>query len=141
VIEVPLDLPEVLIDRDHMQIVLVQLLDNARRYTSSGSITIQAHKSDDGVQLDIKDTGQGIPVADQGRMFKRFQRGGEQSGLTSKERGVGLGLAIARQLIENSGGRIWFTSAVGEGSTFSIMLPIAAEENMHSNEYGIAAAA
>ncbi|HYF61609.1 MAG TPA: ATP-binding protein [Herpetosiphonaceae bacterium] len=141
VVDVPLDLPEVLIDRDHMQIVLVQLLDNARRYTSSGSITIRAHKSDDGVQLDIQDTGQGIPVTDQGRMFKRFQRGGEQSGLTSKERGVGLGLAIARQLIENSGGRIWFTSTVGEGSTFSIMLPIAAEEKMQSNEYGIAAAA
>ena len=74
-------------------------------------------------------------------LFNRFQRGGEQSGLTSKERGVGLGLAIAKQLVEGFGGRINVQSEVNVGSTFSIEIPAVSEEQLHSNEYGVVAAA
>lgn len=138
IVDVPLELPSINVDRDHFKIVLVQLLDNARRYTQNGSITIRANKHEDMVKIDVIDTGQGIALSDQQRLFNRFQRGGEQSGLTSKERGVGLGLAIARQLIEGFGGRISVISDIGAGSTFSILLPAVSEAQLQTNEYGVA---
>jgi len=136
-IDVPMDLPYINVDRDHFKIILVQLLDNARRYTQQGSITIRAAKQNDQIRIDVVDTGQGIALNDQQRLFTRFQRGGEQSGLTSKERGVGLGLAIARQLTEEFSGRISVTSDVGAGSTFSIILPAVSDEQLQSHEYGV----
>lgn len=140
-VDVSIELPDVAVDRDHVKIILTQLLDNARRYTATGGITVRASKQNDGVQIDIIDTGQGIAATEESRMFQRFQRGGEQSGLTSTERGIGLGLAIARLLIENIGGKIWYVSTVGKGSTFSLMLPLVHEEALHSNEYGVSTTA
>ncbi len=133
-VEVPEDLPLVMVDRDHVKIVLTQLLDNARRYTDSGSVSIQAHQTNDGVQIDIRDTGRGISPEDQKRLFTRFQRGGEQGGLAVRERGAGLGLAIARQLVESQQGRIWVDSSVNEGSTFSVVFPLAPERFQHADE-------
>ncbi|HEY1015514.1 MAG TPA: ATP-binding protein [Herpetosiphonaceae bacterium] len=122
-VELQSGLPPVLVDRDHFKIIMVQLLDNARRYTHDGAITVRGKRDEGMVRFEVADTGQGIAAPDQARLFTRFQRGGEQSGLTSKERGAGLGLAIARQLVENLGGRIWVDSAVGQGSTFTFVVP------------------
>ncbi len=124
-IKVPEDLPLILIDAYHLKIALQQVFNNARRYTEAGAIKIRALKDADMVRIDVLDTGSGISPDDQKRLFMRFQRGGEQSGLTAVERGTGLGLSITRHLLEQIGGRIRVRSKVGVGSCFSLWLPIA----------------
>ncbi len=126
-IALPETLPPVYADREQLQIILTQLLDNARRYTSTGSITITGMSHNGTVQVDIIDTGPGIAPEIFRRLFSRFQR---VEGNNSTERGSGLGLVITRQLVERQGGRVWATSEVGCGSTFSFSLPITHE---HAN--------
>jgi signal transduction histidine kinase len=121
--KIPEDLPLVLIDAYHLKIALQQVFNNAHRYTQAGSIKIRALQDGDMVRIDVLDTGIGISPDDQKRLFMRFQRGGEQSGLTSVERGTGLGLSITRHLLEQIGGRISARSKVGVGSCFSLWVP------------------
>ncbi len=120
--QVPPDLPPILADREHLLLIMTQLLDNARRYTVAGSVTVSAARVDDEIQIDVTDTGPGIPPDELGKLFTRFHR---VEGNSSPERGSGLGLAITRQLVERQGGRVWVRSEVGHGSTFSFSLPIA----------------
>lgn len=121
----PDHLPPVRADREQLLIILGQVIDNARRYTQQGEVTITAHQRDDGmVQIDVSDTGPGIPAGAMNRLFTRFFR---VEGNNSPERGSGLGLVITRQLVERHGGKVWAHSDVGRGSTFSIALPIAHE--------------
>ncbi len=122
-INIPADLPQVLADRDQLRNIVHQLVDNARRYTTAGKIMIDASCDDQFVQVDVSDTGRGIPVDMYEQIFQRFTRGdGQNEGINSAERGIGLGLAIVKQLVERQGGRIWVTSVPGEGSTFSFTL-------------------
>ncbi len=124
-VRTPDDLPPVRADREQLLIMLSQVIDNARRYTQQGEVTITAHRRDDGmVQVDVADTGPGIPADQMQRLFTRFFR---VEGNNSPERGSGLGLVITRQLVERHGGKVWAHSEVGRGSTFSIALPIAHE--------------
>lgn len=123
-VNLPDDLPPVLADREQLQIMITQLVDNARRYTQEGSVSISAHRRDGEVQIDVSDTGPGIPQEEINRLFTRFYR---IEGNNSPERGSGLGLAITRQLVERLGGRVWVDSQSGHGSTFSISLPHADE--------------
>ena len=123
-VELKEDLPLVMADREHLRLVLTQLLDNARRYTHKGSVTVSATYQKGAVQLDITDTGPGIPPEEFSRLFTRFHR---IEGNNSPERGSGLGLAITRQLVERQGGQVWAYSEVGRGSTFSFSLPVANE--------------
>jgi signal transduction histidine kinase/HAMP domain-containing protein len=120
------DLPYVLADREQLRLILTQLLDNARRYTQQGSVTVSATRRDGVVQLDIADTGPGISIDERSKLFTRFHR---IEGNNSPERGSGLGLAITRQLVERQGGKVWASSEPGSGSTFSIVLPIASEQS------------
>lgn len=122
---IPETLPPVLTDAYHLKTILQQVLNNARQYTAAGSISLQAIAEATMVRVDITDTGQGINPADQANLFTRFQRGGEQAGLTLTERGTGLGLAIVRALLDQIGGQIKVQSEVGVGSCFSIWLPYA----------------
>lgn len=117
-------LPPVQADRQQLQVILTHLLDNARRYTQSGSVTITARQLDAVVQVDISDTGPGISSEEFSQLFTRFHR---VEGNNSPERGGGLGLAITRQLVERQGGRVWATSTLGQGSTFSFTLLVAHE--------------
>lgn len=124
-VNTPDDLPPVRADREQLMIILGQVIDNARRYTPQGEVAITAHRRDDGmVQIDVADTGPGIPADQMQRLFTRFFR---VEGNNSPERGSGLGLVITRQLVERHGGKVWAQSEVGRGSTFSIALPIAHE--------------
>lgn len=118
------DMPPVMADREQLQIILNQLLDNARRYTQTGHVTVRAERQNGIIQVDIQDTGPGIPAEVFNRLFTRFQR---VEGNNSPERGSGLGLVIARQLVERLGGRVWAHSEVGQGSTFSFTLLAAYE--------------
>lgn len=121
------DLPLVYGDRERVRQIVDSLLSNSYHYTpDQGCITLSVHSSGEGeVQVDVRDTGIGIPLEDQPRIFERFYRGNNP--LVMAKAGTGLGLALAKILVEMQGGRIWFQSSgiPGEGSVFSFTLPIA----------------
>lgn len=121
---IPADLPLLHTDRELLRLILSQLLDNARRFTRQGEVTISACQEQGRVRVDIADTGIGLTPEAQRRLFTRFQR---IDGNISSERGVGLGLAITRQIVERLNGEIWATSTPGEGSVFSFALPALGE--------------
>ncbi|HEU5099903.1 MAG TPA: ATP-binding protein [Roseiflexaceae bacterium] len=121
VIDLPEDLPEIVADEPQLRIVLYQLLDNARRYTDRGWVAVRAIHQSNLVRVDITDTGRGISPDFCEHLFTRFTRGSE--GINSAERGIGLGLAIARELIERQQGVIWLDHTSEQGSTFSFTLP------------------
>ncbi|MCC6147117.1 MAG: GAF domain-containing protein [Anaerolineaceae bacterium] len=98
------------------------LLDNAIKYTpQQGSISIQALPEQSQVILQITDNGMGIPAADIPYIFDKFYRAGN---VNSKISGTGLGLSIVRSIVECHGGRIWVDSVMGEGTTFTVVLPL-----------------
>lgn len=118
-LHIPSDLPNALVDSNHLRQILMQLLDNARRFTSRGTVTISARAENELLRVDIADTGIGIPLEEQPRLFTRFHwimRG------DGSERGSGLGLYIVRQLVERQGGRIWLERSSEAGSMFSFVL-------------------
>jgi signal transduction histidine kinase/HAMP domain-containing protein len=138
VIDIPNDLPEIIADPQQLKIVLNQLIDNARRYTDTGTISIGACASDDCIKIAIADTGRGIDPELAEHLFTRFTRGSE--GINSAERGIGLGLAIAKELIERQGGTIQLDQTSCQGSTFVITLP-SAHADQHHNQADLASAA
>jgi two-component system OmpR family sensor kinase/two-component system sensor histidine kinase BaeS len=104
--------------------VLGNLISNALRYTPSGGrITLRAAAMDGGVQIVVSDTGVGIPPEDLPYVFDRFWKA-DRSRTRAGGGGSGLGLAIARQLVQAHGGRIDIVSTVGQGTTFTIDLPL-----------------
>jgi signal transduction histidine kinase len=119
-------LPPVLADADRAVQVLTNLIGNAVQYTSEGGkISISAKRLDDEIQISVCDTGIGIPPDHLAHIFDRFYRV-DKSRSRQSGGGSGIGLTIARALIEAHGGRIWVESAGEEqGSTFTFTLPIA----------------
>jgi len=116
-------LPRVRADRGRVIQVLLNLLSNAYRYTpAGGTITIAVHPVEDSVQVDVADTGIGIPEKDQESIFERFYRADHP--VVREQAGTGLGLPIARTLIEMHGGKLWLRSEINVGSTFSFTLPL-----------------
>ena len=121
-IECPDDLLPVLADVVRVQQVVVNLLHNAIKFTSSGGqVAVRAEQKDRAIRFMVADTGIGIAAEDLPRIFERFYKV-DRSRATS---GTGLGLAIARHLVEAHGGRIWVESEVGKGSSFQFTIPIA----------------
>lgn len=117
-------LPLVKIDIEKISLVVQNLLDNAIKYTEpGGSVTISLKKGKKEIEFEIKDTGVGIPKDQQERVFSRFFRGANIVRLDTT--GTGLGLFIAKNIVEAHHGKIWFESREGEGSTFHFTLPIA----------------
>jgi two-component system phosphate regulon sensor histidine kinase PhoR len=120
----PADLPPVRADQNRLREVLQNLLDNAVQYTPEGGvIRVEAARDGDAVVFTVADTGIGIPVAEQGRIFERFYR--VDAARSREVGGTGLGLSIARHIVEAHGGRIWVESQVGAGSRFFFSVPIA----------------
>ena len=118
------NLPRVLIDVEKMRAVLQNLLENAIQYTpKGGKVEIDFQVAGELVQVSIKDSGIGIPEEDKKNIFKRFFRA--KNAAKMEKNGSGLGLSIARGIIEKHGGRLWFESKVEEGTTFSFTIPIA----------------
>jgi signal transduction histidine kinase len=115
-------LPPVMMDTARVQRVLYNLVQNAIRHTpADGTVLLEAREEPDAVQVDVVDSGEGVPPADLPHIFERFYRG-EKSRVRGQG-GAGLGLAIARGLVEAHGGRIWAQSVPGEGARFSFVLP------------------
>lgn len=109
------------VDPDRVREVIVNLFDNAVKYSEQGKITIGLTGDDKVVQFRITDQGQGIPTEDIPHLFQKFYR--VDSSATRTIGGTGLGLFICRKIVELYQGRIWVESAVGKGSTFYINFP------------------
>ena len=123
--EIPPDLPPVRADARLLREVLQNLLDNAVQYTpSGGKIEVQAEAGPRDVTVAVSDTGIGIPLADQERIFERFYR--VDAARSREVGGTGLGLSIARHIVETLGGKLSVDSEVGHGSQFSFTIPRAA---------------
>jgi two-component system phosphate regulon sensor histidine kinase PhoR len=115
------DLPSVPADRDRVRQVIANLVHNAIKFTPPGGrITVTSRALEDSVVVDIVDTGIGIPKEDLPRVFERFYKGDK----ARAGEGTGMGLAIAKHVIEAHGGNIWVESEEGKGSTFSFSLPL-----------------
>ncbi len=122
VLEVADDLPvQVVGDAVRIKQVLLNLANNALKFTERGHVTLRGERIADGLQFGISDTGPGIPEASQARLFQRF----EQADGPQRAAGSGLGLAICRELVDMMGGSIELESRVGHGSTFRVRLPLA----------------
>lgn len=115
-------LRDIVSDKNQMQMIIHTLLSNAVRYISDGgSIEIHTLSSDDHFMLTVKDTGWGIPKDQQNKVFTRLFRA--DNVVKQDVDGLGLGLFITKLLVEKLGGKIWFESEIGKGSTFFVKLP------------------
>ena len=127
------ELPTMMLDTERMGQVFSNLLSNALKYTpNNGSVTIHATRATDCgavdrngkgcVRIDVRDTGVGIPEADIEKLFSKFYQANNVP--LVNEKGSGLGLALVKHVVEAHGGRVSVKSHVGEGSTFSVLLPL-----------------
>jgi PAS domain S-box-containing protein len=117
----------VLGDRDRIGRVLTCLVDNAVRFSpEGGDVEARIEAREREVTVAVRDHGVGIPEERQGQLFERFYRA--HAGTPHDYGGLGVGLDLAREIVERHGGRIWFESAPGDGSTFHFSLPAAAED-------------
>jgi PAS domain S-box-containing protein len=109
-------------DPARLQQIVANLLSNADKYSPAGKpVVVHLQYDPDTVEIAVQDFGWGIPEEQQAEVFEPFRRLGDH--LTRKTRGCGLGLHIARRLVESMGGRIWLDSRVNEGSTFHVTVP------------------
>lgn len=125
-LDLPRDLPPALCDEGRVARIVGNLLSNAAKYTLSGgtiSVRLGRDEQEGFLRVSVSDEGPGISLEDQEQLFTRFYRG--ESARQSGEPGTGLGLPIARALVELHGGRFWLESQPGAGSTFIVTLPIA----------------
>ncbi len=117
-----LPLPRVKIDEEKMRQVVINLIDNSIKYTDKGSVTVDLKQSGNNLEFSVSDTGVGIKKDDLRKLFQKFSRG---TGATSITEGTGLGLYVARQMVEAHKGKIWAQSkGEGMGSRFCFTLPI-----------------
>jgi len=117
------NLPEVYADPSLLKLVMENLIDNAIRYTKGGGkVELKLTKKEKNVVFEIKDTGVGIPEKEQKYIFRKFFRA--ENVTKERTRGSGLGLYVCKSVIMRSGGKIWFESKEGKGTTFIFTHPI-----------------
>ncbi len=132
-VSIPADLPGLYVDKDMIRRVLINLLDNAVKYTANqGRIRLEAGRAGGMIEVSVIDTGPGIPLAEQEHIFHKFTRLRSRPG----SKGLGLGLTFCRLAVEGHGGRIWVKSRVGVGSRFSITLPVAPPKSLLAHSAG-----
>lgn len=129
--DIPADLPDVFADQRRMRQVLLNLLENALKFTpDDGEVTLSLlHRTSQWVQVSVCDTGPGIPRGEQERIFLERVRLPQTSGTTS---GFGVGLSVCRRIVEVHGGRIWVVSEPGEGACFHFTVPVWSGQNSPS---------
>jgi len=124
-VDLPKELPSIWVDEDMARRVLINLMENASKFTpSNGKLEAGARQEGDWVHMWVKDNGPGIPAADQDRIFDKFTR------LRGKNKpgGLGIGLAFCRLAVLGHGGRIWIESESGKGTAFHFTFPVATEQ-------------
>ena len=121
-ISIPPNMPDIEIDPTRIRQVLLNLLNNARRYTETGTVTLTVETAVDEVIIHVQDTGSGIPEELLPNIFTEFYQ--VDYSMSRAHGGAGLGLAICHRFVEAHDGRIWVESEVGVGSTFSFSLPL-----------------
>jgi signal transduction histidine kinase len=121
-LNIPEDAQKILADYNQIKRVLINLVNNAIKFTpAQGKIEIACHKKDGRVQIDVSDSGCGIPEDSLNRIFEEFYR--VDNAVNQQVKGTGLGLALVKNIVEAHAGKIWVKSKFGEGSTFSFTLP------------------
>ena len=116
------DLPPVSIDVDKMEFVLNNIVDNAVKYTpAGGTVVVSTRAEKNAVVIEVRDTGIGIPAAEFDRVFTKFFR--SRKALLYHTDGSGLGLYVAKNIVEQHGGSVAFQSVENQGTTFVISLP------------------
>jgi PAS domain S-box-containing protein len=120
------DLPRVKVDREKIGIVVQNFLDNAMKYTNEGKVSLVIEHSEGKIKVSVTDNGVGIPEDQQKRLFNKFFRAANVQRMDTE--GSGLGLFVAKNIIESHGGKVGFSSKAGEGSTFYFTLPANKEE-------------
>jgi signal transduction histidine kinase len=126
--EVTPDLPAGRGDERRLSQVLLNLVGNAIKFTDDGEVAIRASATNGSFTVAVCDTGPGISLADQAKIFEEFQQA--DSSITKMKGGTGLGLSIAKRIIEMHGGRIWVESEPGKGSKFHFTVPVRVEVQM-----------
>jgi signal transduction histidine kinase len=116
-------LPRVAADPDKLRQVLVNLIENAVKYSRAGRIEVRLGSHYGNVRFSVRDEGPGIPLGQQERIFEKFYR--LDPNMAQGVGGTGLGLYICRELVDGMNGDIWVESALGDGATFSFELPVA----------------
>ncbi len=125
-VAVPRDLPATVTDPRFVRVIVANLVGNAVKFTEAGGVEVSLSAGEDGQRISVKDTGPGIPEVDFARIFEPFE---QRDPVHMKHLpGVGLGLALVREIGAALGARVELRSAVGAGSTFTVVLPPALEE-------------
>ncbi len=124
VIAIPKSFPPVFADENRVSQILFNLLHNAGKFTNEGTITIAASHSGKLAMIRVTDTGKGMDTSTQSRIFEPYEQGAN-----ADNEGLGLGLAICKELVEMHGGQINVDSSPGQGSSFSFTLPLAKSTN------------
>jgi len=120
--EIEPGLPTIVADPDRLQQVLINLLNNAAKFTELGTVTVRAFPRFGQVRVEVADTGYGIHPEDQAQIFEKFHQTRTDT-MEDKPKGTGLGLTICREIVEHYGGRIWVESVIDQGSTFIFTIP------------------
>lgn len=120
---------ELLADKDRLQMVFMNLVGNALKFTEHGNVTIATDKRVNGsIVIKVSDTGSGIALANQSLLFRKFQQAGSSLYTRDTSKGTGLGLYISSLMLAGMGGKIWLEqSEVGKGSTFVFSIPLYSE--------------
>lgn len=122
-LQLPAEPVLVLADRGRVGQIITNLLSNAHKYTpSGGEITIEVTTDGSFARLEVRDTGFGISEEDQEKLFNQFFR--SENPAVREQTGWGLGLSVVKMMVENQGGEVFFSSKLGEGSTFGFTLPV-----------------
>ena len=113
--------PQVFSDDIRLRQILLNLMSNALKFTEQGSVTVRARQDGARVRIEVEDTGVGISQADQSIIFEKFRQ--SDSFMTRSQQGTGLGLTLAKELVEHMGGDIGVQSTLGSGSVFYVRVP------------------
>jgi len=120
-------LPPARVDVEKIKLVIANLIENAIKYTPvGGKITITINGDKENLTVMVQDSGIGIIKDQQSRIFTKYFRG--TNALKMETEGTGLGLFIAKNIVETHGGKIWFTSEEGKGTSFFFTVPIASQQ-------------
>jgi signal transduction histidine kinase len=126
-------IPKIWADETKIRQVVMNFIDNAVHYTQKGGVTVKLGKDNNHFVFSVTDTGIGVPKAEQNKLFEKFYRA--QNARHTRPDGTGLGIYLAKRIIEDHNGEIFFNSVEGQGSTFGFRLPLKKSELVKPSTY------